>query len=170
MKRLLGFGLLAALALCAQTDKDHFDGVNKRGDHAMGFSHEKTTHHFRLFADGGAIEVIADDAQSRDEIREHLSHIATMFAAGNFEMPMFIHDRVPPGVPAMKRLKRQIKYAYEPLDNGGRVRITTANPDAVKAIHAFLRFQITDHKTGDSLDVAQAFLPVGQKPLPPVAL
>ena len=32
------------------------EGVVARGDEIMGFSHEKTTHHFRLYADGGSIE------------------------------------------------------------------------------------------------------------------
>ena len=27
--------------------------MNERGDHVMGFDHTKTTHHFRLLADGG---------------------------------------------------------------------------------------------------------------------
>ena len=36
-------------------------GMVERGDHAMGFSHERTTHHFRLFKDGGAIEVQTND-------------------------------------------------------------------------------------------------------------
>jgi len=29
----------------------------------MGFSHDKTTHHFRLYADSGAIEVNVDDSK-----------------------------------------------------------------------------------------------------------
>jgi hypothetical protein len=140
---------LTAILFYAQTD-----GVTKRGDHAMGFSHEKTTHHFRLSPDGGAIEVTSNDASdtaSREEIRNHLTHIATMFAAGNFDLPMFIHDKVPPGVPVMKRLKAQIDYKFEAIDNGARVNIVTANPQGVKAVHAFLRFQIKDHHTGDPL-------------------
>jgi len=36
---------------------EHSEGVNARGDQGMGFSHEKTTHHFCLLADGGAIEI-----------------------------------------------------------------------------------------------------------------
>src|SRR2546428_8310613 len=78
----------------------------KRGDHAMGFSHEKTTHHFLLFKDGGGIEVQANDPTdktSRDEIRMHLSHIAKMFAEGNLNVPMFIHDTTPLGAPVEKR-------------------------------------------------------------------
>jgi hypothetical protein len=37
--------------------EDHFVGVNARGDQGMGFSHEKTIHHFHLLADGGSIEI-----------------------------------------------------------------------------------------------------------------
>jgi len=131
------------------------DGVNQRGDHAMGFSHEKTTHHFRLTADGGAIEVTANDpndAASQEQIKTHLSHIAKMFTEGDFSAPMFIHGEAPTGVPAMKRLKADISYTFETIDFGARVRIATANAEAIEAIHGFLRYQIKDHQTGDSLD------------------
>src|SRR5262245_26913470 len=63
--------------------EDHHDGVNQRGDMAMGFSHAKTTHHFLLKSDGGVIQVDANDAgdmTSRDQIRQHLKHIAKKFA------------------------------------------------------------------------------------------
>ena len=33
------------------------------------------------------------------------------------------------------------------------MRIKTTNPDALKAIHDFLRFQIEDHHTGDTTDI-----------------
>lgn len=139
-----------------QNHDGHHGQVNQRGDQAMGFSHEKTTHHFRLKADGGAIEVeanAADDTASRNQIRTHLKHIARKFAVGDFTAPMFIHSQTPPGVPAMKQLKAKIKYQFEETMSGGRVRITTANAEAIKAIHEFLRFQIEDHKTGNSKEV-----------------
>jgi hypothetical protein len=134
----------------------HAEGVNERGDRVMGFDHAKTTHHFLLYRDGGAIEVTAndgDDGESRDQIRKHLGHIARMFAAGNFKAPMLIHERVPPGVPALRRLKSEIKYDYEETERGARVRIMTANAEALAAVHEFLRFQIEDHQTGDTTDV-----------------
>ena len=53
----------------------------------------------------------------------------------------------------MKRLKDQIKYETEPTDKGAEVKIATANPKAVSAIHQFLKFQIEDHHTGDSTEV-----------------
>jgi hypothetical protein len=133
---------------------DHQKGMDHRGDHAMGFSHEKTTHHFLLQSHGGLIAVEANDSQdtaSRDDIRKHLTHIAQMFSAGNFSAPMFIHDQVPPGVPTMKRLKARITYKYESLAHGGQVRIVTKDVGALAAVHDFLRFQITDHQTGDPL-------------------
>jgi hypothetical protein len=123
-------------------------------DHAMGFSQEKTTHHFRLYKDGGAIEVSAKDpkdTESRDQIRMHLGHIAGMFAKGDFEAPMLVHDRVPPGVPVLQKLKTEVSYVFMKTGQGGAIRITTNNPEALKALHEFLRFQISDHKTGDPM-------------------
>ena len=53
----------------------------------------------------------------------------------------------------MTKLKGQIKYSYEPMENGGRVVISSENAEAIAAVHNFRKFQITEHKTGDPLDV-----------------
>jgi len=151
MKRAVLTLLISLGAAYAQHDHDP---VNQRGDHVMGFSHEKTTHHFLIRKDGGVIQVEANDpndAESRGQIHMHLPHIAQMFAAGDFQAPMLVHDTVPPGVPAMQRLKAGIAYKYEKTDRGGRVVITTQNAEALEAIHDFLKFQIADHKTGDPM-------------------
>jgi len=60
---------------------------------------------------------------------------------------------VPPGVPEMKRLLKYIQYSFEETPNGGRVVISSANKEALEAIHRFLRFQIEEHKTGDQINV-----------------
>ena len=141
-----------------ESPAEHHTAVTDRGDQAMGFSHEKTTHHFRLYKDGGAIKVTANDPkdiENRNMIRMHLSHIAQMFAQGNFNTPMFIHDTTPPGVPTMTKLHDQIDYQVQETESGAKVRIRTANAQALDAIHAFLLFQITDHQTGDSPDISQ---------------
>ena len=133
------------------------DDMTKRGEQAMGFSQEKTTHHFYLAKDGGVIDVAANDAKdaaSREQIRQHLTHIAHLFADGNFDAPMFIHSTTPPGVPTMTRLHEQIHYEFQETPVGGRVRITTSDARALDAIHAFLLFQIVDHQTGDSAAVS----------------
>jgi hypothetical protein len=153
------FALLVSVSLSAQQASScaaHHAGVDERGDHVMGFDHEKTTHHFLLTPEGGVISVsVKDEADtaSRDAIRTHLSHIAKMFAEGDFEAPMLIHERVPPGVPVMKEKKSDIRYAFEETKAGGRVVISTSDPKALAAIHDFLRFQISDHQTGDSSEV-----------------
>jgi hypothetical protein len=134
----------------------HHSAVDQRGDRVMGFSHEKVQHHFRLYADGGAIEaepVDPGDTTSAAQIRMHLAHITKMFAAGDFEAPMLIHAQTPPGVPVMRKLRDDIEYRLEKTGNGARVRIHTRNREALDAVHEFLRFQIADHKTGDSTDI-----------------
>ena len=130
--------------------------MDTRGEEGMGFSQAKTTHHFLLRKDGGAIQVTASSASDKssiEQIQMHLKHIAQAFQSGDFSIPMFVHDQTPPGVDTMKKLKDQIKYKYEPAENGGRVVISSANAEAVRAIHEFLKFQITEHKTGDALEV-----------------
>jgi len=144
------------LFLVLLQSQSHDEGVTMRGDHAMGFSHDTTTHHFRLYPSGGAIEVLANDpadTKSRDEIRMHLSHITKMFQDGDFNVPTFIHDTTPPGAPTMSKLHTQINCVLENTPQGAKINITSKNKDAIDAIHEFLRFQITDHKTGDSLNV-----------------
>ena len=129
------------------------DGVVQRGNHVMGFSHDLTTHHFRLLKDGGEIIVVANDSTDKDSIAEiemHLGHIAKMFSDGDFNAPMLIHDTNPPGVATMTRLKGQIRYEVSEIERGAKIRITTASPETTDAVHAFLLFQIVDHKTGDS--------------------
>lgn len=140
----------------AQECHKHSMDMQGRGDEGMGFSQAKTTHHFILAKDGGVISVEANDGKdtaSRDQIRMHLAHIAKMFGAGNFDIPMFVHDQVPPGVPVMQSRKNQIQYRFEESKLGGRVVITSSDPETVSAVHDFLSFQIREHKTGDSLTV-----------------
>jgi hypothetical protein len=130
--------------------------MEARGDVGMGFSQAKTTHHFILTKDGGVISVETNDAndeKTRDQIRMHLAHIAKAFAAGDFDIPMFVHDKVPPGVSTMQSKKDAIQYRTGRSKQGGQVVITTRDPQALAAIHEFLSFQIREHKTGDSLVV-----------------
>ena len=131
MKRQLALAcVLGAAMLFGQ---DHHHGVNQRGDRVMGFSHETTTHHFLLVNDGGTIQVEANDAkdtQARDQIRQHLKHISTMFSAGNFDAPLLIHGQVPPGVPVMKRLGAGIDYKFGSLDRGDPLKAASDRPQS----------------------------------------
>jgi len=130
--------------------------LKKRGAAAMGFDQAATTHHFRLTADGGAIEVTAND-QSDDvgiaQIRAHLQEIAGDFARGSFDKPFATHGETPPGVPTLHTRASRIGYAYGDRPGGGRVVIATRDRRARNAVHEFLRYQIREHATGDSTAV-----------------
>ncbi len=160
---LCGMAVLVAstVALCSPQqggqgqEHDHAK-MTERGEKGMGFSQTSTTHHFLLTKDGGAIQVTANDAKDtamRDQVRMHLQHIAHLFSEGDFNIPMFIHDQVPPGVPEMKKLKAEIHYVYVELPDGGKVVLSSSNPVAVAAIQKFLRFQIEEHQTNDPVTV-----------------
>ena len=126
--------------------------MEHRGDAVMGFSHEATTHAFKLYDDGGAIEVAANDpkdAKSVEAIRAHLREIAKAFAKGDFAKPKAIHEELPDGAAEMRELRAAIKYDFAETERGGRVRITTSDAKALDAVHRFLKFQIGEHRTGD---------------------
>ena len=101
------------------------------------------------------------NSENMRAIRSHLTHIVAMFSNGEFSISMFVHDQVPPGVPVMKDKHAEISYSFEELPAGGRVHIKTTNPEALKAIHDFLRFQIGDHHTGDTTDIGSAYAITG---------
>ena len=133
------------------------DSVAHRGDHVMGFSHDLTTHHFRLLKDGGEIIVEANDPHDKvsiEQIRTHLTHLIGMFSKGDFDAPMLIHDTNPPGVATMTRLKSDIRYTITDTEKGAKIRILTSSPETTDAVHAFLLFQIVDHHTGDAPNIA----------------
>jgi hypothetical protein len=143
--------LVLALALLPQM-------THQSGASVMGFDQDKTSHHFYLYPDGGAIDVSVKDPADRANltaVRSHLPHIVTMFGQGNFEAPMLVHATSVPGTREMTKVKDTITWTYQETTRGGRVNIRSKNPEALKALHAFLRFQITDHKTGDSLEITK---------------
>jgi hypothetical protein len=165
---LAALALVSTRVLAAQhpqmpagtTHQEHLAQMKKdaelraRGTAAIGFDQDAAAHHFVLLADGGAIEVQAtsgNDAATRDAVRGHLREIARDFARGVFEKPFATHAETPSGVADLTRLKDAITYAYESAPRGARVRIRSADADAVAAIHAFLRYQIAEHRTGDPL-------------------
>jgi hypothetical protein len=130
--------------------------TKKRGDSAMGFDQDKVSHHFHLTPSGGAIEVTVNqtaDAGSRKQIRDHLKTVSQEFADGVFTSPIVTHAEVPPGVPVMRERKSRIKYAYEETPDGARVIIATTDRAAKTAVHNFLRYQIREHATGDSISI-----------------
>ena len=139
--------------------QDLHQGMNDRGAMAMGFDQDKTTHHFYLYEDGGAIDISVKDradTADRDGIRSHLPHIVMMFGMGDFEIPMLVHDSKDlPGVAVLTQRKDRVAYKYAETSTGGRVDIVTRDKDALAALHAFLTYQIKEHTTGDPATVTK---------------
>jgi len=132
------------IALLAQTPQ---------AAHVMGFDQQKTVHHFVLYQNGGSIDVTVKDpadTANLSAIRAHLPHIAEMFSQGQFDAPMLVHATDVPGTADMARLKSRLTYTFVETPRGGRVEIVTTDPEALAASHRFLRFQISEHRTGDS--------------------
>lgn len=151
--------LLAAVpqdhAACHAVSHERREAVDRRHDDTTGVPHEGSVHHFRVAPDGGEIRLEATDAGdtgTRDRIRVHLREVADAFAAGDFSMPHRIHAEDPPGVGAMRERRGHIRYTFSPTPAGGRVTIVTGDAEALRAVHAFLRYQIADHGTGDPVE------------------
>ena len=133
------------------------EALKARGTLAMGFDQDAVRHHFSLRVTGGEIEVdVRDqsDIASLNAIRAHLRTIARQFAAGNFEAPFATHGEMPPGVPVLRQRLSSIAYTYREIPLGARVEIRTQDPDALSALHEFLRYQIRGHRTGDPFTVS----------------
>jgi hypothetical protein len=144
------------------THEDHMAAMERdaalkqRGAAAMGFDQDKTSHHFVLTASGGRIEVVVKDPlddESRVQVRSHLKQIATDFANGSFEKPFATHGEMPPGARTMRRRRAAISYTYTDMVAGGRVTIVAPDSTSTAAVHAFLRYQIREHRTGDPLSI-----------------
>lgn len=152
-------GALAALAVSSPAQAQTGMPNHPDAGHVMGFDMDKTVHHFYLYEDGGAIDVSVKDKADKtnlDGIRTHLMHLSQMFGQGNVEMPAMVHEtHTMPGLEDLAKLKDKINYTYKDTAQGGRVEIVTKDKDALKAVHAFLKYQITDHHTGDKTSVTK---------------
>jgi len=51
-------------------------------------------------------------------------------------------------------LKEEVSYRFEEIPDSGWVRIAK-NREVLSAVHEFLKFQISDHRTGDTLNVTK---------------
>lgn len=159
---LLAFATVFGLACTAAPKSDAaaahgvsdsaFAAVQERGasPRGMGVDQETSVHRFDALADGGRIELQRgmDDSAGVAQIRLHLRAIASAFEAGDFSTPAFVHMREVPGTAVMAARRRAISYDYRDLPRGGEVRITTTDPEALRAVHAFIAFQRGDHRAG----------------------
>ena len=109
-------GSFVSMSVSLAARQDHHGSSDQRGAMVLGFDQNRTTHHFLLFTDGGAIDVSVKEpagTNDRDAIRSHLPHIAMMFGDGNFDAPMVVHDSTSVlGTKMMAEHKAAIRYQY----------------------------------------------------------
>ena len=152
MRRTLWLAIL--LAACARdsapdtSEDSSFAALQARGHEAMGVDQYTSQHRFEPLPDGGRIELQRDsgDTAGVAAIRAHMRAIAGRFSRGDFSIPGFVHAQKVPGTGMMTEKKAVIAYEARDLPGGAEVRIRTADPDAVAAIHEFLAFQRADHR------------------------
>lgn len=136
-------------ATAPQNTDSAFAEVQRRGAAVMGVDQDASEHIFEDLADGGRIVYrMKDPADTAGAavIRAHLAQIAGSFAAGVFSDPAAVHAQEVPGTAEMARLRDRIAYRMTEQPRGGELRITTADPAALAAIHQFLAFQRSDHR------------------------
>lgn len=113
----------------------------------MGVDQYTSTHHFDALPDGGRIELQrnAEDTAGTAQIRAHIHQIARAFEAGDFSTPAMVHMQSVPGAKTMAARRSKISYEVQDLPRGAELRIRTADPDALRAIHEFMAFQRGEH-------------------------
>lgn len=131
------------------SDDSAFAGVQDRGHEAMGVDQYTSEHRFEPLPDGGRIELQRDSADRAGvaTIRAHMRDIADRFSRGDFSIPGFVHAQEVPGTRVMADRKGQITYQAHDLPGGAEVRIRSTDSAAIAAVHEFLAFQRTDHRT-----------------------
>jgi len=144
----LGLILLGGCGRERAKDADDFSAMQTRGEHVMGVNQYTSAHVFEDLPDGGRIvleRADAADTAAVTRIRAHMREIADAFRAGDFAKPFEVHAQEVPGTGVMSAKRSAIRYAAGDLPKGGEVRITTADPAAIAAVHQFLEFQRTAH-------------------------
>jgi hypothetical protein len=131
-------------------DDSAFRALQERGKNVMGVDQYTSSHTFEALPDGGRITLQrdVDDSVGVGVIRTHMQDVARRFTGGDFSLSEAVHGTHQlPGVDSMRALRSEIRFIYSELPRGGEVRLTTSNGSALHAIHEFLAFQRSDHRS-----------------------
>jgi hypothetical protein len=166
MKHLVAaLSVVAVIGVVGVAAQHHAQVARQHAPHATvahELDHTKVTHHFHLYQNGGAIEVSVADSKDHatlEAVRQHLSglgraphgqdHAPQAHAATTAHGQAAAHDAAHTSMTGLSHLKEKVAYTYSETDRGGRVLIETTDPEALTAVHTFLKQQIQHHKTGD---------------------
>jgi hypothetical protein len=125
------------------------------------YDRHRVVHHFYLYPDGGMVTLTVtdpSDAETRKAVRAYVQRVSQLMVVGNLTR---LREQFGDGVPGLTRIaeargrKATITVHSSTPDEGSQIIFSTADAAALEGLHDFLRFQITDLKTGDPLEVRE---------------
>ncbi len=142
-------GLPGPTPVTAENADSAFNAMDHRHGEVVGADPLALAHQFEALPEGGSItlERQAHDDMGISQIRLHLLRISRSFKRGDFTLPGFIHAQAVPGAAMMAERSGKIDYVVEDLPHGGVLHIRTTDPEALRAVHTFIAFQIAEHRT-----------------------
>ncbi len=125
------------------------------------YDRDRVVHHFYLYPDGGMMTLTVtdpSDAETRKAVRAYVQRVSQLMVVGNLTR---LREQFGDGVPGLNRIaeargrKATITVHSSTPDEGSQIIFSTSDAAALEGLHDFLRFQITDLKTGDPLEVRE---------------
>jgi len=125
----------------AQKPKVGGQTINEQTDKDADFVDQKTIQQISVGNNGGFIKIVTreqNDIATCDQIRADLKLIEQKFTAGDFTTLALNHAKLPSFNPIPKELNHLIKYQFEEIERGGRLRITTTDQQLSLVIINFM--------------------------------
>ena len=116
----------------------------------------KIERHYWLLKNGGAIEIVCKapcDSSTQTAIQSYLDSLSKAFEKGSFEPEFVGGANAPESLITLRKLRDEVTFQAASSDIGYSLRMLTVNPQARDAIYDFLRYEITNRKTGDPTTV-----------------
>jgi len=149
--------ILVTLA-AAQAATSSESEMNARFSKVLGTDVDKVVQHYYLVKMGGVIELTAKDPNDTATItalRKYLEAQKALYEKGKNDSDAEVHGKIPDGLATMKKMRNDITFYSTETDSGAVLRMFSVNDQARQAVHDFMKFQISEHKTGDSPTVDQ---------------
>jgi len=131
------------------TSDSAFQAMDHRHGDVVGVDPSALEHVFVGVPGGGDVilGLQTDDEVLISQARIHIGTVAEAFRRGDFAIPGFVHDKPAAGTEVMTRKRALITYTVEDIPDGAALRIRSKDPEALRAIRAFIEFQIAEHRT-----------------------
>jgi hypothetical protein len=165
MRNAMGRILAVVLALLAMTGVAFAQAptsddqeVPARFSRALGVSLDKVVVHYYLVKNGGVIELAAKDANDNATIsalQKYLQNQKELWEKGKETAVTEVHSKPPECAGVMRKLRNDITFYVAKTDAGAVLRMFSINEQARNAIQDYLKFEIAEHKTGDSPTIDQ---------------